>query len=698
MIARLLEELNSGKTTERKVAAFPVPSEGNTVEMVDPISALIERRRAVEGAKPAALVALQIEVTINGGLALVETTRSYTNNEAMPIETLLSLPVPVHAAFFGLTARIGGRLHKAVAMAKEEARETYESAIDEGRAAVLHEELLRGVHALSVANLAPGTQAEVTTRWTEPLRFSGPRGRLRIPLTVGDVYGLSGLQETDELAHGGPVPSAMLRVRHDAEAVSLADGILAPSVDGSQFAEVPSDAPIDIDVEGWNPRMLKGRASDGREVELHFESREGGDESLDVAVLVDRSGSMACACDGLGRTAASKHQAVARALVALAGQLRDEDRVALWEFDDCCDAVGSGHPAGPAEFAGSVRLLRPPHGGTEIGEALDRVRSVPVRDVLLITDGKSYHLDVHKQALAGRRVFVVLVGEDSLEAKVGHLASLTGGDVHFSFGSDLDRALRACLQGLRSPRAPATVLNMAPGGLLERASAARGSAVVESRWFGEEGEADRDAFSTAVAAYAASLAIAATHEDDARRMAISEGLVTHLTSLCLVDEEAERQQGLPVTRKLQLPTPRADAMYCMEFPSEMRASRQFMMADAPFKPFQRIPDMDGADLEAIAGRIDWNTHGNSLAGGSLDTVWPKLASAIRTLAEDPSLKAAAQRMGVAPLRLAIALVANSVAGESRHAGRVCRRLLRKVDRTMFSDFARNFDPRIGPVQ
>ena len=132
MIARLLEELNSGKTTERKVAAFPVPSEGNTVEMVDPISALIERRRAVEGAKPAALVALQIEVTINGGLALVETTRSYTNNEAMPIETLLSLPVPVHAAFFGLTARIGGRLHKAVAMAKEEARETYESAIDEG--------------------------------------------------------------------------------------------------------------------------------------------------------------------------------------------------------------------------------------------------------------------------------------------------------------------------------------------------------------------------------------------------------------------------------------------------------------------------------------------------------------------------------------------------------------------------------------
>ena len=79
-------------------------------------------------------------------------------------------------------------------------------------------------------------------------------------------------------------------------------------------------------------------------------------------------------------------------------------------------------------FEQLVRGLRGPGGGTEIGTALDRVmRATPARDLLLITDGKSYALDVQKLARYGRRVAVVLVGEDSLEANVGHLAAITGG-------------------------------------------------------------------------------------------------------------------------------------------------------------------------------------------------------------------------------------------------------------------------------
>ena len=70
----------------------------------------------------------------------------------------------------------------------EEARETYEDAISEGKTAVLHEELLRGVHALSVGNLAPGAMIEVTTRWADTLRkVETSCGRLRIPMTVGTL-------------------------------------------------------------------------------------------------------------------------------------------------------------------------------------------------------------------------------------------------------------------------------------------------------------------------------------------------------------------------------------------------------------------------------------------------------------------------------------------------------------------------------
>ena len=107
---------------------------------------------------------------------------------------------------------------------------------------MLHEELLRGVHALSLANLAPGDEAEVTIRWAEPLRFLDTSAHLRIPLTVGDVYGVSGLPETDELVHGGRVPLATLRVGHDASGVGLAEGTPAPSPDGSLVIEVPANA------------------------------------------------------------------------------------------------------------------------------------------------------------------------------------------------------------------------------------------------------------------------------------------------------------------------------------------------------------------------------------------------------------------------------------------------------------------------
>ena len=42
----------------------------------------------------------------------------------------------------------------------------------------------------------------------------------------------------------------------------------------------------------------------------------------------------------------------------------------------------------------------------------------------------------------------------------------------------------------------------------------------------------------------------------AARVAEEEGLTTHLTSLVLVDEASEAQEGVPAMRKVLLPTPR----------------------------------------------------------------------------------------------------------------------------------------------
>jgi formylmethanofuran:tetrahydromethanopterin formyltransferase len=49
-----------------------------------------------------------------------------------------------------------------------------------------------------------------------------------------------------------------------------------------------------------------------------------------------------------------------------------------------------------------------------------------------------------------RRVSVVLVGEDSLEANVGHLAALTGGNIFVASGKRVDDALKAAMASLRA--------------------------------------------------------------------------------------------------------------------------------------------------------------------------------------------------------------------------------------------------------
>src|SRR5262249_13925288 len=74
--------------------------------------------------------------------------------------------------------------------------------------------------------------------------------------------------------------------------------------------------------------------------------------------------------------------------------------------------------------------------------------------------------------------------------------------------------------------------------------------------------------SRAVAATAASFAIALLDVEAATQLAEAEGLVTHLTSFVLVDEAGVAQEGLPATRKIPLASPRTSARasgaaYCL---------------------------------------------------------------------------------------------------------------------------------------
>ncbi len=139
--------------------------------------------------RPIPLKSTSYDIEIAAGLAVVKLVRTFRNDEQRPIEATITFPVPFDAVVTGIEAKVGDRVLVGKAKAKAAARETYEDAIDRGKPAVLHEELLRGLHMLSVANVAPGVEIEVTATFVAPLSLAAGAAQLRIPVTVGQIYG-----------------------------------------------------------------------------------------------------------------------------------------------------------------------------------------------------------------------------------------------------------------------------------------------------------------------------------------------------------------------------------------------------------------------------------------------------------------------------------------------------------------------------
>jgi hypothetical protein len=654
--------------------AIPTPA------TIDPINVFIAVVSAGRG-RPIPLVSTRFDVDIDGGLATVVTKRVFRNDEAESIEATITFPVPVHAVLFDLEARIDGRVVKARAQRRTQARGAYEDAVERGKAAVLHEEVLRGVHMLSVAHIGPGKEIEVTTTWAAALGFVGDQGQLRIPLTVGDIYGRSGLPDSDDLLTGGPVQTADLFV-------CCRNGVAA--VRGASLNEgrtrVPLNAPIDL-IATHAAGQLRGTAADGREVVLRISPHRGGEMALNVAVVVDHSGSMDTACSGRAG-GVTKHAAVIAGLRSVAQGLGEDDIVDLWEFDHALAHVGSSHdPAsrqrGAKHLLSLIGRLTPPAGGTEIGAALSgAIAGSDARDILLITDGKSYALDVHALARKDRRITVVLVGADSLEANVGHLAALSGGDIIVAADDDLADALVTAIGALRAPFGRPDPI----GASLDRVQVVRGNAVLEAEWRPATETASGESRDRSVAAIAASLALPVLDEERAALLAEAEGLVSHLTSLVLVDEAGEVQEGIPATRKIVLPVLAAER--ALRHRGSVGAAprgrvsrlRAALLHDVREQDAFREDHPDavaetGPALWEVALNIDWDASPNKLIAGDLSALDQKHASVIEQGAEMAEVIACAEKFNIDPIVLIVVLLAMSQVHENRAAARIVKAVL-----------------------
>jgi len=504
--------------------------------------------RQSKGKRPIPLKSTAYSVEVLGGIALVSVTRVFRNDESSPIEATMTFPVPFDAVVTDLVTKVAGRTLVGKAASKAQARETYENAIDRGKGAVLHEELLRGLHMVSVANVAPGAEIEVATTFAMPFSHADGNWRLRIPVTVGQIYGQLPLPDSDAVLTGGPVEMAEFTVSASSGTVLVS----GQSVGASGKTSVPLNRPIEIEIVGAAFGTLHGRAADGRAVKLTVGTASAGEGDLTADIMADTSGSMLEPISADLEAGLTKWD-VTRASLISAGKrlLTSRDRVRLWTFSTQCREIGNV----PGDrFEALVRECPFDNYGTELPGAVAKVTAHGRgKNVLLITDGKSgKRIDVQAAVATGARFTVVLIGEDALESNVGYLAAMTGGQMFIVHGGDADVAIMAAVASMRSVASPAVPFEGAP----KSVDRVIGGTRIAAEWIEDADDAPgRDAAAARIAAYAAGIALAGMAEKDAASLAEAEGIVSHLTSIVLVDEAGESVEGIPSTRKIPLADP-----------------------------------------------------------------------------------------------------------------------------------------------
>ena len=666
----------------------------------DPLRAFAAGAFTKDHQRPIPLISTEFDVEITGRLVIVATRRVFRNAEEDSIEATITFPVPVHAVLFELEAKIGERIVNAKTQRKREARASYEDAITRGKTSVLHEEVLRGVHMLSVANIAPGMEISVSSTWVSALNYVGNRGQVRIPLSVGDIYGRAPLADTDDFLTGGPPAQADIIVRCTNGHAHIASAQL---IDGR--ARVPMNRPIDLVIEEADQVELRGVAADGRDVCLHIMPEVNLTDGLNVAIIVDHSGSMETQCRGEPQTL-SKHQAVVAGLTSLANELGDGDIADLWEFSGNFANIGSvganpgeadNQSANRAQLLNLVKKLSAPTGGTEIGRALNGVLGASAApDILLITDGNSHAIEIQQLSRLGRRITVVLIGEDSLEANVGALAAQTGGGIYVASDTDIALILSAALESLRIPfELPKQIENQPT-----EIDVLRGRTRIRASWGEAAPHAQQDRLARAVSVFAASLALPAMEEDEATLLAEQEGFVNHLTSLVLVDEVGGTVDGIPATRRIALThmhdmslsspmdviIPSADidmpAFYRADVFCETSSEIDWMSVRSsekrirkPASLFERISSRASAarlSLIEIARMIEWGAAPTKLVNGNLSGLPIQVIDLIKITAAQHDVIVMASSLGIDSIILVIGAMARSQSSQDRSAERISR--------------------------
>ncbi len=398
--------------------------------MAVPNPSAIAHTAIVIGPGLSPLEGARIDVEINDLLAEFTLTQQFRNAIAHDIEAVFTFPIPMDAVFLGLSATLGERELEGRVVEKQQANREYEEAIASGDSAILVERTQSGMLTANIGNLKPGETITVRLKFAEWLAFNGNDVRFRMPTSIAPRYGEAQMVERDQ-------PVTDLLAQYQFAAQMRVRGLLAKSqlTSPSHLLVISrdGDAVLLTLKSAWMDRdflldarfddvdrcsAVADRDHDGSIVSVAIAADfEGTDEKLDVALVVDCSGSM-------GGTSITQARSALKQIVA---GLQESDRVELIRF-------GSSHAAmfgAMRDLTRDTRSLLEEHitateanlGGTETVPALQAAATIlehsnrkdeRSRVIFLITDGAIYSSQIDaltaRCRASGIRIFVVGVG------------------------------------------------------------------------------------------------------------------------------------------------------------------------------------------------------------------------------------------------------------------------------------------------
>ena len=535
--------------------------------------------------------------SVRGLLFELTVEQKYRNASSTTVEVVYTFPVPYEAVLLDLEVELGDRKLTTVAVEKRQAERDYETALDEGNAAIMLERAADGLYTLNLGNLMAGENATIRYRYGQLLRFEQDSVRLAIPTVIAPRFGDPGrgglaphqVPETDLVVeypfaltldlHGELSRGEISSPSHPIRTQVIEDGL---QIAIAQTAYLDRDFVLKIGGLSGGSLLVAGPDGDACVVLASWCTPALSAEqtaAIRLKLLVDCSGSMA----------GDSIEAARRALQRILSDLQPTDWISFSRF-------GTNVLHETPEFAAvsesqrkllqhSISAMQADLGGTQTAHALEETillgGSDGQADLLLVTDGEIWAVDdVITEATAARqRVFVIGIGAAPAESFLRRLAESTGGACEFiAPNEDVEGAIWRTFARLRSPRVQRAHVHwptpprwetplpvgIFPGETIHSfagfSEMPRGSAELTLQSLDRPGDHTARLPLPATVTEGTTLArIAAMHRlrsanpTERLQLALRYGLLTHQTNFLVVHERAADQQAQALPQLARVP-------------------------------------------------------------------------------------------------------------------------------------------------